>query len=154
MATGKVSAGLAMFRRTEQGLEILLGHPGGPFFRKKDEGCWSIPKGLIDGDEEPLAAARREFTEETGVPTPAEGYTSLGEIQQKSGKVVRAWAFEGDCDPSAITSNTFELEWPPRSGRIQTFPEIDRAAFFTFSEARLKINSAQAKFIDRLDEIL
>lgn len=154
MASSRTSAGLAMYRRTEQGFEILLGHPGGPFFRKKDAGSWSIPKGLIDGDEAPLAAARREFTEETGVPTPAEGYKSLGEVQQKSGKVVRAWAFEGDCDPTVIVSNTFELEWPPRSGRIQTFPEIDRAAFFTFSEARLKINSAQAKFIDRLEEIL
>ena len=154
MASSKTSAGLAMYRRTEQGFEILLGHPGGPFFRKKDASSWSIPKGLIEGDEDPLAAARREFTEETGVPTPAEGYTSLGEVQQKSGKVVRAWAFEGDCDPTVIVSNTFELEWPPRSGRIQTFPEIDRAAFFTFSEARLKINSAQAKFIDRLEDLL
>ena len=143
-----------MYRRTEQGFEILLGHPGGPFFRKKDAGSWSIPKGLIDADEDPLAAARREFAEETGMPTPAEGYTSLGEVQQKSGKVVRAWAFEGDCDPTVIVSNTFELEWPPRSGRIQTFPEIDRADFFTFAEARRKINSAQAAFIDRLDEIL
>ncbi len=95
MASNKLSAGLAMYRQTEGGLEILLGHPGGPFFRKKDVGSWSIPKGLVDGDEEPLAAARREFTEETGLPTPAEGYTSLGEVQQKSGKVVRAWAFEG-----------------------------------------------------------
>ena len=143
-----------MYRRTEQGFEILLGHPGGPFFRKKDAGSWSIPKGLIDGDENPLAAARREFTEETGVPTPAEGYKSLGEVQKKSGKVVCAWAFEGDCDPTESVSNTFELEWPPRSGRIQTFPEIDRVDFFTFAEARLKINSAQAKFIDRLEDLL
>jgi predicted NUDIX family NTP pyrophosphohydrolase len=154
MASKKLSAGLAMYRQTVGVFEILLVHPGGPFFKKKDEGSWSIPKGLVDDDEDLLAAARREFTEETDVPTPAEGYTSLGEVQLKSGKVVRAWAFEGDCDPTAIVSNTFELEWPPRSGRIQTFPEIDRADFFDFAEARRKSNSAQAAFIDRLEEKL
>jgi predicted NUDIX family NTP pyrophosphohydrolase len=154
----KHSAGLAMFRRSEDGLEVFLVHPGGPFFRRKDEGAWSIPKGLIEGSEDPLMTARREFEEETGVSTPPpkheERYIALGEIQQKGGKTVRAWAFEGDCDPDAVTSNTFELEWPPRSGRIQTFPEIDRAAFFPFSEARRKINPAQVALIERLEEIL
>jgi predicted NUDIX family NTP pyrophosphohydrolase len=154
MASNKLSAGLAMVRRTDRGLEILLGHPGGPYFRKKDGGSWGIPKGLIDGDEDLLAAARREFTEETGVATPAEGYTSLGEVRYKNGKVVRAWVFEGDCDPAAVVSNTFELEFPPRSGRLQPFPEIDRADFFSFEEARRKINPAQVPFIDRIEKIL
>lgn len=149
-----ISAGLLMFRRKEKALELFLVHPGGPFFRKKDEGNWSIPKGLLDGDEEPLAAARREFTEETGFPTPAEGYLSLGEVQQKSGKLVRAWAFEGDYDPGAMKSNTFDLEWPPKSGKVQAFPEIDRAEFFTPEEARRKLNPAQVAFIERLEEIL
>jgi predicted NUDIX family NTP pyrophosphohydrolase len=143
-----------MYRRPESGLEIFLVHPGGPFFRKKDEGAWSVPKGLIEGEEDLLAAARREFTEETGLPTPDEGYVSLGEVQQKSGKVVRAWAFEGDCDPRAIVSNTFDLEWPPRSGKIQKFPEIDRADFFSAAAARKKLNPAQVGFVDRLEEFL
>ncbi len=148
-----ISAGLLMFRRKEKALELFLVHPGGPFFRKKDEGSWSIPKGLLDGDEEPLAAARREFTEETGVSTPDEGYLALGEVQQKSGKIVRAWAFEGDCDPESIKSNTFDLEWPPKSGKVQAFPEIDRAEFFTPEAARRKLNAAQVAFIERLEEI-
>jgi predicted NUDIX family NTP pyrophosphohydrolase len=136
------------------GLELFLVHPGGPFFTKKDSGAWSIPKGLIEDDENRLATARREFTEETGVETPEEGYVSLGEITQKSGKVVQAWAFEGDCDPSAISSNTFEMEWPPRSGRKQTFPEVDRAAFYSIAEARIKLNPAQVAFIERLKKAL
>jgi predicted NUDIX family NTP pyrophosphohydrolase len=148
------SAGLAMYRRSERGFEIFLVHPGGPFFNKKDDGAWSVPKGLIEGDEDPLNAARREFSEETGLPTPEEGYIALGEVQQKSGKVVRAWAFEGDCDPKTIVSNTFDLEWPPRSGKKQTFPEIDRADFFPASVARKKLNFAQAVFVDRLEEYL
>jgi predicted NUDIX family NTP pyrophosphohydrolase len=143
-----------MYRRSDRGLEIFLVHPGGPFFRKRDEGAWSVPKGIIEEDEDLLAAARREFTEETGLPTPDEGYVSLGEVQQKSGKVVRAWAFEGDCHPSTIVSNTFDLEWPPRSGKIQKFPEIDRADFFSAGEARLKLNPAQTSFVDRLEEFL
>jgi predicted NUDIX family NTP pyrophosphohydrolase len=143
-----------MFRRREKSIEVFLVHPGGPFFRKKDEGSWSIPKGLLGGDEEPLTAARREFTEETGVPTPDEGYLDLGEVQQKSGKLVRAWAFEGECDPTAIKSNTFDLEWPPKSGKVQAFPEIDRAEFFTPEDARRKLNPAQTAFIERLQKIL
>jgi predicted NUDIX family NTP pyrophosphohydrolase len=143
-----------MFRRGSAGIELFLVHPGGPFFAKKDNGAWSIPKGLIEDDENRLATARREFTEETGVDTPEEGYVSLGEITQKSGKVVQAWAFEGDCDPSAITSNTFEMEWPARSGRKKTFPEVDRAAFYSVEEARNKLNPAQVAFVERLEQAL
>lgn len=155
MATSsRCSAGLALYRRSEGGPEILLVHPGGPFFARKDNGSWSLPKGLVEDEEDRLRAARREFTEETGIPTPEEGYLDLGEVTQKGGKVVCAWAFEGDCDPSAIRSNTFELEWPPRSGRIREFPEIDRAAFFSLKEARVKLNPAQAAFVDRLEEHL
>ncbi len=150
----KISAGLLMYRRPVEGLELFLVHPGGPFFQKKDEGFWGLPKGLLDQGEDPLAAARREFTEETGVPTPDEGYLTLGEVQQKSGKVVLAWAFEGDCDPEAIESNPFEMEWPPRSGKVQAFPEVDRAAFFSPEEARRKLNSAQAEFVERLEKML
>lgn len=149
-----ISAGLLMFRRKDGSLELFLVHPGGPFFRNRDEGSWSIPKGLLEEDEDPLTAARREFTEETRVPTPDEGYLSLGEIQQKSGKLVRAWAFEGDCDPDAIKSNTFDLEWPPRSGKVRVFPEIDRAEFFSPEEARRKLNPAQVTFIERLQKML
>jgi predicted NUDIX family NTP pyrophosphohydrolase len=140
-----------MYRRSTGSLELFLVHLGGPFFRNKDDGSWSIPKGLIDADEDPLAAARREFSEETGVPTPKSGYVPLGEVRQKGGKVVRAWAFEGDCDPGAIASNTFELEWPPGSGKMQAFPEVDRAAFFAPEEARRKLNPAQVPFVDRLE---
>jgi predicted NUDIX family NTP pyrophosphohydrolase len=143
-----------MYRHSAGGLELFLVHPGGPFFRKKDEGFWSIPKGLLDDGEDPLAAARREFTEETGVSTPDEGYLPLGEVRQKSGKVVLGWAFEGDCDPDAIESNPFEMEWPPKSGKLQAFPEVDRAAFFTPEEARRKLNSAQAMFVERLEKSL
>jgi predicted NUDIX family NTP pyrophosphohydrolase len=143
-----------MYRRSGPGLELFLVHPGGPFFRKKDDGAWSVPKGLIEGSEDPLNAARREFTEETGLPTPEAGYLALGEVQQKSGKLVRAWAFEGDCDPDAIVSNTFDLEWPPRSGKMQTFPEIDRAGFLSAAVARKKLNPAQVVFLDRLEEQL
>lgn len=153
-ATAKLSAGLMMYRRSAKRFEILLVHPGGPFFAHKDEGAWSIPKGLIEAEEARLAAARREFTEETGIPTPAAGYQSLGEIRQRGGKTVCAWAFEGDCDPRAITSNTFDMEWPPHSGKRQTFPEIDRAAFFSLPAARTKINPAQAAFVDRLVALL
>jgi predicted NUDIX family NTP pyrophosphohydrolase len=154
VSTSKLSAGLAMYRLSERGPEIFLVHPGGPFFRSKDDGAWSVPKGLIEKGEDLLAAARREFTEETGLLTPDEGYVSLGEVQQKSGKVVCAWAFEGNCDPGAVVSNTFELEWPPRSGKMREFPEIDRAAFFSIEEARRKLNPAQVAFVDRLEELL
>lgn len=147
------SAGLLMFRRIA-GLEVFLIHPGGPYFRKKDDGAWSLPKGEVEPDEDPLVAARREFVEETGLVVPDDGFVALGEIRQRGGKRVLAWAFEGDCDPRVIVSNAFEIEWPPRSGRRQSFPEADRAEFFTPEIARIKMNVAQAAFIDRLEDAL
>ena len=136
-------------RRTAAGWELLLVHPGGPFFARKDDGAWSIPKGLLEEGEKPLATARREFEEETGFAARAERYVPLGTVVQKGGKVVHAFAFEGTCDPGAIRSSTFTLEWPPRSGHTRTFPEVDRAAFFDPDTARRKILPAQAPFIDR-----
>ena len=145
----KISAGLLMYRRREGGLDVFLVHPGGPFWARKDAGAWSIPKGEIDPAEEPLAAARREFTEETG--HSAEGrFRPLPPITQAGGKVVQAWAVEGDVDPAALRSNTFTIEWPPRSGRQQNFPEVDRAAWFPIDVARRKINPAQAALLDEL----
>ena len=144
------SAGIVFFRRAESGPEVLLVHPGGPFFARRDDGAWSIPKGLYEDGEEPLAAARREFAEELGSPCPDGEALELGEIRQKNGKRVTAWAVEGDLDAGAITSNTFEIEWPPRSGRRQEFPEVDRAAWFGLAAARTKILAAQAAFLDRL----
>ena len=149
----KISAGLLMYRVRGGHLEVLLAHPGGPFFTNKDLGVWTIPKGLVDEDENQLAAARREFEEETGVRPEGE-FLPLGEVRQKGGKTVVAWAVEGDLDPAAITSNTFQREWPPRSGRRQTFPEIDRAEFFSIAEAKTKINPAQAQFLGRLETLL
>ncbi len=144
-----------MYRTSGSGkLELLLVHHGGPFFRNKDDGAWTIPKGELEADEEPLETARREFAEETGLTVPETGYVCLGEVQQKGGKRVLAWAFPGDGDLDAMASNTFEMEWPPRSGRKQSFPEIDRAAFFTAETARIKLNPAQAVFVDRLLEKL
>jgi len=147
------SAGLLMYRRRAGTLEVLLIHPGGPFWTKKDAGAWSIPKGEFADDEEPLAAAKREFVEETGFAW-AEPFLELKPVRQAGGKRVFAWAFEGDCDPAQIVSNTFEIEWPPRSGRRQAFPEIDRAAWFGADEAREKLIAAQAAFVDRLLEHL
>lgn len=138
-----------MYRFTGRGIEVLLAHPGGPYWRNKDEGAWTIPKGEVAPGEDELAAAVREFQEETGLK-PVGPFHDLGQIRQKSGKVVRAWAFAGDCDPSAITSNTCELEWPPRSGRRIQCPEVDRAAFFTIEEARRKILPAQSGLLDIL----
>lgn len=149
----KLSAGLIMYRVRAGRVELLLVHPGGPFWTKKDEGAWSIPKGEVSTEEDELAAARREFLEETGI-IPEGEFSLLGKVVQKSGKSVRAWAFEGDCDPAALKSNTFTMEWPPRSGKQQEFPEIDRAAFFTPDEARKRINPAQAAFIDALEQII
>jgi predicted NUDIX family NTP pyrophosphohydrolase len=137
-----------MFRRPG-GLEVFLVHPGGPFWRKKDLGAWSIPKGEYQEDESPLDAARREFEEETGIQPKGE-FMALGEVRQSGGKVVSAWAFEGDCDPGTIQSNMFSMEWPPRSGKMQEFAEIDRAEWFTIAAAREKILKAQAEFLVRL----
>jgi predicted NUDIX family NTP pyrophosphohydrolase len=151
----KISAGLIMYRgRTEHGnsVEILLAHPGGPFWKNKDDGAWTIPKGEVTPGEDLLAAAIREFTEETGL-TPAPPFVPLGEIKQKSGKIVHAWAFRGDCDPTQIRSNTFELEWPPKSGRKQEFPEIDRAKFYDLAAARQKILVSELPLLDRLAEL-
>lgn len=143
-----------MFRQGQGDLEVLLVHPGGPFFRKKDEGAWSIPKGeAADGEHLP-ARARTEFEEELGM-TPANDWIELGSVTQKGGKTVHAWAFAGDLQHDfKLASNTFELEWPPRSGRMQQFPEVDEAKFFPLTLARLKINPAQAVFLDRLRHAL
>lgn len=144
------SAGILLYRRTVGEPEVLLVHPGGPFWARKDEGAWSIPKGEYDAGEEPMAAARREFEEELGCPPPDAEPLPLGEVVQKAGKHILAFALEGDLDPAAIRSNTFEMEWPPRSGQMKTFPEVDRAAWFPIAVARSRINPAQAAFLDRL----
>jgi predicted NUDIX family NTP pyrophosphohydrolase len=149
----RVSAGLLMYRRGEGGLQVLLVHPGGPFFRTRDEGAWSIPKGEAEPGEDLLETAVREFREEIGV-TPTGPFLALTPVRQKGGKVVHAWAFEGDCDPGAITCNTFTIEWPPRSGLHADLPEIDRAAFFSPGEARRKINTGQVPLIDQLEGIV
>jgi predicted NUDIX family NTP pyrophosphohydrolase len=147
------SAGILLHRSGSQGREVLLVHPGGPFWAKRDDGAWSIPKGEYGDDEDPRAAARREFEEELGSPLPDDAeLRELGEVRQKNGKYVMAWAVEGDLDASAAHSNTFEMEWPPRSGRRQEFPEIDRAAWFGLARAREKLLPAQAAFVDRLEE--
>lgn len=143
------SAGLLMFRHGQGGLEVLLVHPGGPFFRNRDLGSWSIPKGQYAPDEDPLDAAQREFEEETGI-APGGDFVSLGDCKLRSGRKVSAWAFEGDCDASACRSNTFSMEWPPKSGKTCTFPEIDRAAWFGIEEARERIVKGQTVFLDRL----
>jgi predicted NUDIX family NTP pyrophosphohydrolase len=148
----KVSAGLLLFRRRGDGVEVLLVHPGGPFWAGKDAGAWSIPKGEVEHGEDPLAAARREFEEETGVRIDDAAVVELSPIRQRGGKVVRAWAIEGDFDPASIRSNTFSMEWPPRSGRRAEFAEVDRAEFFMLSEARKRINPAQVSLIDELEK--
>ena len=148
----RVSAGLLMFRRRGGALEVLLVHPGGPYWTKKDLGAWTIPKGERAEGEDELATARREFEEETGLR--AEGaLLPLGHITQKGGKVVHAWALEGDCDPAALRSNTYRVEWPPRSGQWQTFPEVDRAEWFSLEEARRRINPAQVALVDALERV-
>jgi predicted NUDIX family NTP pyrophosphohydrolase len=147
----QASAGLLMYRRSGSGHEIFLVHPGGPFWAKKDVGAWSIPKGIIAEGEDKLEAAKREFTEETSI-IPSEPFIYLGEIRQKSGKRVYAWAFERDGDAPPIKSNRFTIEWPPRSGRINEFPEIDQGKFFTLPEAHRKINQHQGEFLNRLAE--
>jgi predicted NUDIX family NTP pyrophosphohydrolase len=138
-----------MFRRRAGALEVLLVHPGGPFWAKKDLGAWTIPKGEIAEGEDELAAARREFEEETGI-VPKGPFHLLGSVSQKAGKIVHAWAFEGDCDPAGVRSNTFEMEWPPRSGQRRVFPEVDRAGWLSLAAAREKINPGQAPLLDAL----
>jgi predicted NUDIX family NTP pyrophosphohydrolase len=151
----KTSAGLLMFRRTEKGTQVLLVHPGGPFFRKKDEGAWTVPKGEVAEGENLVARARIEFREELGTEPAAAQLIELGSVKQKGGKTVHAWAFEGHLPENfVVASNTFEMEWPPRSGRTQEFPEIDRAEFFSIEAAKLKINPAQVPFLERLTNLL
>ena len=149
----RISAGLLMYRICSGDIEVLLVHPGGPFFRNKDEGTWTIPKGEPGPGEDLLLTAQREFEEETGLK-PNGPYIPLTPIQQKGGKIVHAWAFEGDCDPTAIKSNLFSMEWPPQSGRQMDFPEIDRAEFLDLAAAKQKIKSGQDAFIDELDNAL
>ena len=148
-----VSAGLLLFRRRDGHLEVLLAHPGGPFWVNRDVGAWSIPKGLAEPSEDLLSAARREFAEETGL-RPDGPFLPLGDVRQKAGKVVHAWACEGDADPSQLTSNTMTVEWPPGSGKRVEFPEVDRCAWFDPAEARAKLNPAQVAFVDRLEAAL
>jgi predicted NUDIX family NTP pyrophosphohydrolase len=150
-AMPKQSAGLLLYRIRSGRLEVLLVHPGGPFFVGKDAGAWSVPKGEFAHGEDPQTVSLREFEEETGV-RPVGDPICLGEVRQAGGKVVTAFALEGDLDPKAIRSNTFEMEWPPRSGRLQSFPEVDKAAWFTTVEARSKITAGQAPLLDRLRE--
>jgi predicted NUDIX family NTP pyrophosphohydrolase len=147
--TKKRSAGVLVYRRRADGLWVLLAHPGGPIFRRRDAGAWTIPKGEIEPDEEPLAAARRELTEETGFS--ADGpFIDLGTVKQKNGKIVHGFATEGDFDTKALTSTPFRMEWPPKTGRVAEFPEVDRAEYFPIDVARVKMNLAQSEFLDRL----
>lgn len=150
----KQSAGLLLFRERAGALEVLLVHPGGPFWVKKDIHAWSIPKGEFADEEDPLAAARREFEEEAGVAPPAGEFISLGSVRQPGGKKVHAWAVRGDFDPAALKCNTFTMEWPPRSGRQQAFPEVDQAAWLPIEVAEQKIHKGQGPFLARLREKL
>lgn len=153
MATARQSAGLLLFRRAGGALELFLAHPGGPFWAHRDAGAWTIPKGVIEPEEDPLDAARREFEEETGI-RPTGPFLPLGSIRQKAGKWVHAWAWEGDADPAAVHSNSMRVEWPRGSGTWQSFPEVDRCAWFDPETARARINPAQAELIDRLERML
>ena len=149
----KRSAGLLMYRRTKGHLEVFLIHPGGPYFVRKDKGAWAIPKGEYEKSEDPLAAAKREFEEETGF-TAAGEFLDLGSIEQKSGKIVAVWAFEGDCDPARLVSNTCQIEWPPHSGRLLEIPEVDQGRWFGIAEAREYIREDQEELLDRLNAAL
>lgn len=151
---GKRSAGLLLYRGTGAGVEVLLGHMGGPFWAKKDAAAWSLPKGELDGDESPEQAARREFEEELGLPAPDGEYVELGVVKQSGGKVVTAWAVVADLDPAAVVPGTFTMEWPPRSGRQQEFPEVDRVEWFGLAAAREKLVKGQLPFLDRLAELV
>jgi predicted NUDIX family NTP pyrophosphohydrolase len=150
--SARVSAGILLFRRRAASLEVFLAHPGGPFWAKRDAGAWSIPKGEVDEGEDILAAACREFAEETGIDLHGP-FRPLGSVTQKAGKVVHAWACEGDADPAQVRSNTMRAEWPCGSGRWLTFPEVDRCAWFDPETARQKINLAQGAFLDRLESL-
>lgn len=152
--TGRTSGGILLWRRRPAGVEVLLAHPGGPFFAAKDAGHWTIPKGEVEPGETVEEVARREFHEETGHPAPTGAGIILGEITQKSGKLVVAWALEGDLDPATAVSNAYEMEWPPHSGSIVEFPEIDRVAWFGLVEARERLKAAQVPFLDRLIEAI
>lgn len=152
MTTGKRSAGLLLYRHTDHGLEVLLGHMGGPFFAKRDVGAWSVPKGEYEADEPAWDAARREFREELGLEPPDGEGVPLGEVRQSNGKIVTVWAVEADLDPAAMNPGTFVMEWPPRSGRTKEFPELDRAQWLGVDRAREVIVKAQSAFLDRLAE--
>jgi predicted NUDIX family NTP pyrophosphohydrolase len=153
LTMAKQSAGILLYRKTDHQLHVFLVHPGGPFYINKDAGAWSIPKGEFLDDEDPLVAARREFLEETGKAVDGD-FIALAPIQQKGGKKVYAWAIEGDIDHETIISNTFEMEWPPRSGKMKSFPEVDRAGWFSVEEAKVKIIAAQMGLVDSLTQIL
>jgi len=150
----KLSAGILLFRRRETGVEVLLVHPGGPFWKNKDNGAWSIPKGESAAGEDPLSAARREFEEEIGFACSGGDPIPLGELKQAGGKIVSAFAMEGDCAADSIRSNFFEIEWPPKSGKMQRFPEADRAGWFALPQAREKVLAGQRAFLDRLAELV
>ena len=152
-AMAKQSAGILLYRRRAGRVEVLLVHPGGPYWRKRDAGAWSIPKGEFGAAEAPLDAARRELAEETGL-TPEGPFLPLGCVTQRGGKTVHAWAAEGDCDPATLVANSFTMEWPPGSGRMQAFPEVDRAAWFDLAAARERILAAQADLLDALEREL
>jgi predicted NUDIX family NTP pyrophosphohydrolase len=149
MSSKKQSAGILLYRMSKDHPEFFLVHPGGPFFAKKDAGSWSIPKGEFDESEDPLRVAKREFEEETGQKIEG-NFLALSPVKQKGGKIVFAWAVEGDVDAAAITSNTFTIEWPPRSGKMREFPEVDKGEWFSFSTAKEKINPAQGALLDEL----
>ena len=150
----KLSAGLLLFRRAGRETQVFLVHPGGPFWKNKDDGAWSIPKGEYGAGEEPLAVARREYEEELGSPPPESAYLPLGEVRQAGGKIVTAWAVEGDFDPAQLKSNRFEIEWPPKSGRRVSFPEVDRGAWFSLADAKAKILAGQRPFLESLEQLV
>ncbi len=153
--TDRISAGILLYRRAAGGgLEVLLGHPGGPYHANRDLGAWSLPKGEVEGGEDLFAVARREFEEETGHAAPDGPVIALGTVRQKGGKLVHAWGIEGNLDPATAVSNTFSMPWPPGSGTLVEFPEIDRVAWFDAAEARRRIKDAQAAFLDRLEVVL